>query len=850
MAFVGLHNHSHYSNFRLRDSTNKIKDMIDYSHELGHCGIAITEHETIASSLEAIKYVSEKKKESGWESFKLILGNEIYLCPDTVTEEKKVGAKFPHFILLALNANGHKAIRELSTKAWSQSFMHVMMRVPTYYDDLFELLEKYKGDIVGSSGCLGGALPSRLLAFRHVEDTNLLEYNAVWHSCKDWINTMNDAFGRGYFYLELQPSHTEEQVYINKKLLQLSRETSTPYIITTDAHYLKKEEAEVHKIFLNSQEGDREIDAFYQTTYIMTEQEIHEYMDQYIGHDAVEIGFANTVHIHSMVQEFDLRKELHIPYVPMNTAEPDKALYEKYKDKVELFEFCYTSPYPSDRHLLRDLLTVMDKDEYLLTPEAFKSIQECLAAVKDSSTVMKVRWSAYLLQIADYVKLMWDNEITVGAGRGSGVGFILNYMLGITQINPLRETTKTYFWRFLNPDRTASILDLDLDISSDKSDFAVEVLKKHYGEDRISKVMTIGTEKSKSAILTTCRGLGTDVIDNDTAQYIASLIVSDRGAQRTLQQMYYGDDDCNPVYEFVKIVNEYPKVWEVAQKIEGLINSVGSHAGGIILVDEPFTESTALMKTNSGDVITQFDLHMCESVSLIKVDLLKIDAISKMDAGLKLLLRYGEIEWQGTWKATYDKYLGIYTLERDNQDMWKMLWDHKVLAFFQMEKESGKQAISLARPTSVDDLATINSVMRLMAQEKGGESPLVKYARFKHEIAEWYNEMSSYGLTEEEQEILKSILITSCGICEAQEYLVLLTNHPKIGGLSLGWGDFLRKAVAKKKPKEFLKLQDEYFTNAETKNLSKNLVTYVWNVLIATQRGYGLNLLEPLYGNI
>ena len=124
--------------------------------------------------------------------------------------------------------------------------------------------------------------------------------------------------------------------------------------------------------------------------------------------------------------------------------------------------------------------------------------------------------------------------------------------------------------------------------------------------------MTLSTETSRSAVLTAARGLK---IDNDIAQYISSLIVSDRGALRTLSQMYYGDEDNKPVTEFVNEMNKYPQLWEVAQKIEGLVKGVGSHAGGVILVDKPFTETTALMKTNSGDIITQFDLHMCEEVS-------------------------------------------------------------------------------------------------------------------------------------------------------------------------------------------------------------------------------------------
>ena len=838
MGFFGVHNHTAQgSNLRLRDSINKIPDMIEYAKSLNHSGICFTEHESIASALDVLDYRDSKKGEMGWEDFKVALGNEIYLCNrDVNAETDKKDLRFPHFILVALNAEGHKGIRELSTQSWLENaFTWVMMRVPTYYDQLEEMMSKYKGNIVASTACIGGALPYKILKHRN----NLTD--EIWQSCKEYIAYMNDIFGKGYFFLELQPSDMEEQIYVNEKLIQLSKETGTPYIITTDAHYLKKEDRAIHKVFLESQEGDREVDDFYSTTYIMSEAEIHEYMDKYLDYDTVQKGLDNTMRIYNMVEEYSLTKDLELPYLPLNTDEPNKQLYLKYKNKIELLEHFYTSGYDSDRHLVREIINYLETDEHYRTDLGYEKINECLYYIKLSSEKMGVQWSRYLLQIAIEVKIAWEAGTLVGAGRGSGVGFCLLHILGITQINPLREKTRTFAWRFLNPER-ASVLDIDIDIGGSKRDIVIQALKDTYGEDRISKVMTLSTEKSKSAILTAARGLG---IDNDIAQYISSLIVSDRGQLRTLKQMYYGDEDNKPVKEFVIEMDKYPELFNAALKIEGLVNGVGSHAGGVILVDKPFTETTALMRTNSGDIITQFDLHMCEKCSLIKVDLLGIDALDKMQSTLELLSQNGEIEWQGSLKATYEKYLGVYTLERDSQEMWKMLWEHKVMSFFQMEKESGVKAVALAKPHSVDELATINSVLRLMPQEKGAEMPLEKYARFREDITQWYDEMSRYGLTEEEQDILKDIIGVSYGICEAQEYLVLLTMHEKIGGFSLAWGDKLRKAVAKKKPQEFLKLQDEFFENAKEKNLSKNLTEYVWNMLISTQRGYGLDLNRP-----
>lgn len=216
-------------------------------------------------------------------------------------------------------------------------------------------------------------------------------------------------------------------------------------------------------------------------------------------------------------------------------------------------------------------------------------------------------------------------------------------------------------------------------------------------------------------------------------------------------------------------MNEYPDLWEVAKHIEGLVCGSGEHAGGIIFTDEPLTNSTALMRVANDDLVTQYDLHDAEDCSLIKIDLLSVECLDKIHTCLDLLVEYNYIEKKPTLKETYEAYLGIYNLERDNPEMWNMVWNHEILSLFQMEQQSGIQGIALTKPKSIDDLAVLNSVIRLMAQEKGGEQPLNKYARFKKNINLWYDEMRDYGLTKEEQEILKPIVESSYGICESQE---------------------------------------------------------------------------------
>lgn len=159
-----------------------------------------------------------------------------------------------------------------------------------------------------------------------------------------------------------------------------------------------------------------------------------------------------------------------------------------------------------------------------------------------------------------------------------------------------------------------------------------------------------------------------------------------------------------------------------------------------------------------------------------------------------------------------------------------------------MEKQSGIQGIALVKPSSIDDLAILNSVIRLMAQDKDAEQPLHKFARFKTNINDWYKEMTTYGLNIAEQKMLEPILKSSYGICESQEKFMSLVQMPECGGFDLTWADRLRKSIAKKNPAEYEQLTEEYFDTVKEKRLSKNLCNYVWNVLVATSRGYGFDI--------
>lgn len=432
--FIGsLHNHTDYSNLRLRDCIIKIDDALSYANELGHKVIGFTDHDTVAGW---IKIEQAAKK---YPNLKVIRGNEIYLCRNGLNAENynKDIDSYYHFILLAKDLIGAKQIFEISTRAWMRSYMaRGMRRVPTYYQDLVDIIKANPGHVIGSTACLGGALPVQIL--KGTDESKLHR----------WIEQMIGIFGKENFFLEMQPSNNKEQIIVNKKLLEFAQYHGLDYIITTDSHYLKKEDRLVHKAYLNAQNGDREVDEFYATTYMMSTEEVKSFF-KYFDKEVVERGFQTIEKIKNSVEDYSLVKPLRIPELKWKINEPLMGEEERLQlyDKIPFLKTFAASEEKSDRVLVEAVLAGIERHKDLQCEEAYEEINACLEDTWISSKVNKAQWSAYYLNLQNIIDICWDAGSLVGSGRGSGVGFILLYCLDITQINPLREKTKTFRWR-------------------------------------------------------------------------------------------------------------------------------------------------------------------------------------------------------------------------------------------------------------------------------------------------------------------------------------------------------------------------------------------------------------------
>jgi len=844
-----LHNHTEYSNIRLLDSINKVSNLMDRAYGLGSNGVAITDHEVLSAHVQAIEHLKEMELD---REFKLILGNEIYLI-DNVDAMKQLyedggKAMFYHFILLAKNKRGHEALRLLSSEAWINSFVTrgPMTRVPTEKAHLVEIMKKYKGDIIGSTACLGGEFPQAILNYYRSEGS--LE-------SKQWIDNFMtfciEVFGKEDFFVEVQPSAQDDQNIFNKLAYQIANAYGVKVIVTTDSHYLTKEDREVHKAYLNSKQGDREVDDFYSTTYMMDVDEIIEYLQFSLEDDQIEDIINNTIKISDMCENYDLFHKQVVPSInireklKLNEIENKMLQDKKFRESIiyavdnySNIEAYVNSKDEQEMYFgIRNLYGLYEKD--LWSDSYLKRIDTEIGEIIGAGINMDENLSQYYNTMEYIMNLVWADDggnSLVGPGRGSVNGFLTAYLMDITQIDSIKHELP--HWRHLSAERP-EIPDIDFDTEASKRSRILRIIKEKLGYKKILNIATFGTEKSKSAMLTACRGLKIDI---DTAEYLSSLIPVERGFNWSLKECFFGDEEKErkPLEKIIKEVERYPRLKEVALGIEGLINKRSSHASGVYIFSSDFTDWNAMMRAPSGLPVTQFNMADSDYLGGLKYDFLTVKAMDKIRVTLELLSQDGYIEWKNSLKETYEFYLHPDKLIYDNREMWKLMHENKVLDLFQYCTSVGLQAAMKIRPFSLKEGAIGNNLMRLMA-EQGKEQPIDKYVRFKADINLWYRVMDSYGLTKDEMKIMLEHLGENYGVADTQEVIMEIVMDKRISGFNVVQANKLRKAVAKKKKVLMDKVKELFKEKGLELGTSINLLKYIWKECILPQAGYSFS---------
>ena len=450
-----VHSHTHYSNIRLLDCINRPKQLIDRAIELGLAGIAITDHECLSSHPEVNIYAQKIQKEH--PNFKVALGNEIYLCGS-----RENGQKYYHFILIAKNKNGHKALRELSSRAWQNSWYdRGMERVVTLYSDLKEILQKYPNSLIATTACLGGELSSNTLKLIECEKVGDKNGAATAHdNITNFVLWCKEIFGSD-FYIECAPALSKEQILVNQRLMSIANCFEIPMVIGTDAHYLKKEDRYVHKAYLNSKGGEREVDDFYEYSYLQTNEEIQEHLNHSFDNtffNHVETMFANSMKIYNKIENYSLSHAQTIPKVEVPN-------YEKNRNWVPGFQISRKMHIQENYPILQEMLMsdnnverywvnqCLDKlvEKNLYKKEYLDRLEEEADIKKTIGEKLNTNMFAYPVTLQHYVDMFWECGSMVGAGRGSSCSGLNHYLLGITQLDPIEWDLP--FWRYLNKER-------------------------------------------------------------------------------------------------------------------------------------------------------------------------------------------------------------------------------------------------------------------------------------------------------------------------------------------------------------------------------------------------------------
>ena len=426
------------------DSINKIPDMLKTAYQLGMYGIALTDHECLCGHLKWLQ-AEKKLKEDGIlpAHFKAALGNEIYLVEDRNNIER-----YWHYILIAKNNLGHRALRELSSTAWYYGFnSRGMMRVPTEMQELEAIVKKYPNSLIATSACLGSFFDNRVLKLIEAERKN--DTNEIFR-CKSEIDKFLkwniELFGND-FYIEVAAGSSKDQIKFNQRVGMIAKAYKIKIIIGSDAHYLTAKERPLHKAYLNSKEGEREVDEFYFDAHMMNNDEAFENLKVAFTEEEFQEMCAASMEIYDKIEGYNLERKPIIPHVEVKNYYPidDHSLIT-----YPTLYYLRKSNNIQERYWVNQCLESL-KEKNLDNEQYLERLEIEARIIKIIGEKLNNCLYEYFNTFQHYINLFWECGSIVGPGRGSSVCFLSNYLMGITQLAPIKY--ELLYFRFLNEDR-------------------------------------------------------------------------------------------------------------------------------------------------------------------------------------------------------------------------------------------------------------------------------------------------------------------------------------------------------------------------------------------------------------
>ncbi|MBT6819143.1 MAG: DNA polymerase III subunit alpha, partial [Candidatus Magasanikbacteria bacterium] len=606
MDFQHLHCHSHFS---LLDGLTKLKPLVKAFKQRGFKAATLTDY---GSLYGAIKFIQTCQA----EDIKPILGFEAYIAPRKMSDQDvQLDKNLFHLVLLAENYEGYKNLMKLSSLGHLDGFFNGKPRLDK------EILKQYSKNIIALSGCIRGEVP-QLLKQNKTEEAKAvtLEYNEI--------------FGSNNFYLELQDHPAiEGQIDVNTKMIQLSKDTGVPMVVSRDVHYLNTDDAEAQDILTCISNGWK-VNQTDREDYRHVDRSLNTASDIISRFRHVPDALENTIKIRDRINiEIELDNWHFAPVDLPKGKTADEYLHDLVYEKVLNF-------YPA------------------ITDEIKERIEYEFGIISGKG------YSPYFICVADYVDYAKDNGI-VETTRGSGAGSLISYVMGITTVDPLRF--KLPFERFLNPFRP-SPPDIDTDFADDRRDDMIKYVTDKYGVDKVAQIITFGTMAARGSVRDVGRALG---LSYSFCDQVSKLIpMGSQGFAMTIKRAIDEEPDLKKLYTTNEDVK---RLLDLAQRVEGCARHTSIHAAGVVISPTPLTDFSPVQHETGGErLTTQYEMKSVESAGVLKYDFLGIRNLSILGRSVEIV------------RATTGDEIDIYALPLDDDITFEMLARGETMGVFQL----------------------------------------------------------------------------------------------------------------------------------------------------------------------
>lgn len=803
MTYVSLHTHSQYS---ILDSTISVKDLAKKAAEEGMPAVGISDFGNMYGAVDFFKACQK-------EGVKPIIGIELMIAPESMHDKKRIQGKANGYsiLLYAKNEIGYQNLCILSSKASLEGFYY-FPRIDT------ELLSQHAEGLVCLTGGVNGYLGAAILQGDYEKELSLLQelfpgdlYLEIQRHAMQEAHIDQDGIRSEVWLLHKYEEYIEAQTKLNEHLLQIAKEKNLPLIATNDVHYLSRDDWNAHEILLNIQSGEPceiwERDSFGnpKARVLNPKRKVYSSHELYFkSAQEMEALFSDLPEAISATAEvaekctfsFDFKKKYYpVFYPPALDGQQNVDEETRHKAAVAYLKQLCEEGIP-DRYSKERLEKVAEKYP---GQDPIQVVRERLEY--ELEIIISKSLCDYLLIVHDFIFWAKGQGIPVGPGRGSGAGSIILYLIGITDIEPLRFNL--FFERFINPERL-SYPDIDVDICMERRGEVIDYTLKKYGRDKVAQIITFGTMKAKMAIKDVGRVLSVPLAK---VNEIAKLVPED--PTMTLDRALELDPDLRALCEEDE---EVKRVVDLAQKVEGSIRNTGVHAAGLIICGDSLTDHIPVCNAKDSDIVTtQYSMKPVEAVGMLKIDFLGLKTLTSIQKAADAVTRKTKqpLDW--------------VNLPLDDKPTFDLLNQGNTLGVFQLES-GGMQ--ELAKNLHIDKFEEIIAVGALY--RPGPMEMIPSFINRKHGREE----------IEIDHPLMKEIIQETYGIMVYQEQVMQISQT--LAQYSLGEGDVLRRAMGKKDREEMARQREKFLSGSVANGISEDVALTIFNK-IEKFASYGFN---------